>query len=116
MIVAMHRKSYYWGMKTFNDTAGPLMTPRQVAALLQFTTPRPVYRMIRGGELPAARIGGRLLIDAGDVETLLAQSLPRAYGRADGAGARLRSIESGPGRRVNARGLTRRDDLHARQS
>ena len=61
-------------MKTFNDTAGPLMTPRQVAALLQFTTPRPVYRMIRGGELPAARIGGRLRIDAGDVETLLAQS------------------------------------------
>jgi excisionase family DNA binding protein len=72
--LAMHRKEYNRGMMTFNDTAGPLMTPRQVAALLQFTTARPIYRMIRRGELPASRIGGRLLIDAGDVETLLGES------------------------------------------
>jgi excisionase family DNA binding protein len=51
-----------------------LLTPRQVAEALHFTTPRPVYRMIRGGELPASRIGGRLLIGAADVDALLVES------------------------------------------
>ena len=51
-----------------------LLTPRQVAEALHFTTPRPVYRLIREGELPASRIGGRLLIGRADVDTLLAQS------------------------------------------
>ena len=66
-----------------NDTPqGILMTPRQVAERLRFTTARPVYRMIREGELPAARIGARLLIAPADVDALLAQSrtLPRPAG------------------------------------
>jgi excisionase family DNA binding protein len=58
-----------------NDTPqGTLMTPRQVAEVLHFTTARPVYRMIREGELPAAKIGGRLLIGAADVDALLVES------------------------------------------
>lgn len=56
---------------TSHDT---LMTPRQVAEVLHFTTARPIYKLIHRGALPAARIGGRLLIDAGDVKALLTQS------------------------------------------
>jgi excisionase family DNA binding protein len=56
---------------TSDDT---LLTPRQVAEALRFTTARPVYRMIREGELPAAKIGGRLLIGAVDVDALLLES------------------------------------------
>jgi excisionase family DNA binding protein len=56
---------------TSDDT---LLTPRQVAKALRFTTARPVYRMIREGDLPAAKIGGRLLIDPADVNALLAKA------------------------------------------
>jgi excisionase family DNA binding protein len=54
-----------------------LLTPRAVAAALGFTTPRPVYRLVREGKLPASKVGGRLLIAAADVDALhalLAQS------------------------------------------
>jgi excisionase family DNA binding protein len=63
---------------TPDDNAGQLLTPRHVAAVLQFTTPRPVYRLIREGMLPASRIGGRLLIEASDVDALIAGSQVRA--------------------------------------
>jgi len=56
---------------TSHDT---LLTPRQVAEALHFTTARPVYRLIREGELAASRIGGRLLIAPADVDALLALS------------------------------------------
>jgi excisionase family DNA binding protein len=68
---------------TRNDNAGQLLTPRHVAAALQFTTPRPVYRLIREGVLPASRIGGRLLIERSDVQALI-------------AGARTRTREARP--------------------
>lgn len=55
-------------------TGAQLLTPRQVAAWLAFKTPRPIYRMIREGTLPASRIGGRLLIDRDDVDALIAAS------------------------------------------
>jgi excisionase family DNA binding protein len=52
--------------------ADNLLTPRQVAEALQFTTARPVYRMIREGRLPAAKVGGRLLIRPSDVDEMIA--------------------------------------------
>ena len=51
-----------------------LMTPQQVAASLQFTSPKPIYRMIARGELPAAKIRGRLLIERRDVRALVKKS------------------------------------------
>ena len=51
-----------------------LLSPRQVARALQFTTPRPVYRLIREGTLPAAKIGNRLLVKEADVDALIAGS------------------------------------------
>lgn len=56
---------------------GNLLTPRQVAERLQFTTARPIYRMIREGEFPAAKIGGRLLIDAEDVRAMVERARPK---------------------------------------
>jgi excisionase family DNA binding protein len=56
---------------TQKDTRVQLMTPRQVAEMMQFTTPRPIYKLIREEELPASRIGGRLLIDPDDVQAML---------------------------------------------
>lgn len=52
--------------------AQELLTPRQVAERLRFTTPRPVYRFIREGTLPASKLGGRWLIKPAAVEALLA--------------------------------------------
>jgi excisionase family DNA binding protein len=52
-----------------------LLTPRAVAAALGFTTPRPVYRLVREGKLPASKVGGRLLIAAAAVDALLAGSM-----------------------------------------
>jgi excisionase family DNA binding protein len=64
--------AYTSGMTTPpHDT---LLTPRQVAEVLHLRTARPIYKLIHRGALPAARIGGRLLIDAGDVNVLLTQS------------------------------------------
>lgn len=53
------------------------MTPRQVAQALQFTTPRPIYKLIKSGELPAARIGQRLLIEPADVQAMLDAARPK---------------------------------------
>ena len=63
-----------------NDTSGQLLTPRQVAEALRFTTPRPVYKLVREGELPASKLGGRLLIDVADVDALIAGSQVGAGG------------------------------------
>ena len=73
------------------DTAGQLLTPRQVAERLQFTTPRPIYRLIREGELPASRIGQRLLIDPADVQALLDGARPKRKRSRRG----LRELERG---------------------
>ena len=69
---------------TPDDTAGQLLTPRQVAERLQFTTARPIYKLIAEGTLPASRIGQRLLISESDVDVML-------------AGARARSRATAPG-------------------
>jgi excisionase family DNA binding protein len=57
-----------------------LLTPRQVAGVLRFTTARPIYRLIREGVLPASKLGGRLLIDVADVDALIAGSQVGAGG------------------------------------
>jgi excisionase family DNA binding protein len=51
-----------------------LLTPQQVADALGFTTARPIYKLIKSGDLPAARIGGRLRIDRRDVNAMLAKA------------------------------------------
>lgn len=66
-----------------NHTSGHFLTPRQVAESLRFTTPRPVYKLIREGELPASKLGGRLLIDVAAVDALIAGSRVGAGGSAD---------------------------------
>ena len=53
------------------DTPARLLTPREVAERLQFTTARPVYRLIREGKVPASRVGKRLLIDPADLQAML---------------------------------------------
>jgi excisionase family DNA binding protein len=63
-------------MSTTRDTT--LLTPRQVSDRLQFTTARPIYKLIKSGELPASKIGGRLLIEASDVEALIEHARQRA--------------------------------------
>jgi excisionase family DNA binding protein len=68
------------------------MTPQQVAATLQFTSPKPIYRMISRGELPAAKIQGRLLIERKDVRALVKRSrIERKPARRGG----LRELERG---------------------
>ena len=63
-------------MTTTHNTT--LLTPRQVSERLRFTTARPIYRLIKSGELPAAKIGGRLLIEAAEVQALIeARRAPR---------------------------------------
>ena len=56
---------------TRNDTPGQLLTPRQAAERMQFTTARPIYRAIHEGRLPASRIGARLLIKQADLDALI---------------------------------------------
>ena len=73
-------------------TLDATLTPRQVATALRFTTPRPIYRLIRSGELPAAKVGGRLLIDAADVEALVEQARPQPRRPTGG----LRELERRP--------------------
>jgi excisionase family DNA binding protein len=41
-------------------------------------TARPIYKLIKSGELPASKIGGRLLIEASDVEALIEHARQRA--------------------------------------
>jgi excisionase family DNA binding protein len=51
-----------------------LMTPQQVADALGFETARPVYRMIREGQLPAVRLGTKLRIDRNDLDAMIARA------------------------------------------
>jgi excisionase family DNA binding protein len=66
-----------------------LLTPRQAASVLQFTSPKPIYRLIRDGELPAAKVRGRLLIRQRDLQALLDRSRPKLKRKRGG----LRDLE-----------------------
>jgi excisionase family DNA binding protein len=72
-----------------SDTAGYLLTPRQVAEMFHFTTPRPVYRWIREGRLPASRVGARLVIKRTHVDELIERGRVEAKRRRGG----LRELE-----------------------
>jgi excisionase family DNA binding protein len=50
------------------------MTPRQAADALGFTSPKPIYRLIREGELPAAKIANKLRIDRKDLDEMIARA------------------------------------------
>ena len=50
-----------------------VMTPKQVAEYLQLH-PMTVYRFIRQGKIPAAKIGGRYRIKRESVEKLLVET------------------------------------------
>jgi excisionase family DNA binding protein len=52
------------------DTRRELMTTREVLHYLR-VTPRTVYRLIREGDLPAVRIGGRWRFRRTDIEAWL---------------------------------------------
>ena len=52
------------------DTRRELMTTREVLRYLR-VTPRTVYRLIREGDLPAVRMGGRWRFRRTDIEAWL---------------------------------------------
>jgi excisionase family DNA binding protein len=52
------------------DTRRELMTTREVLLYLR-VTPRTVYRLIREGDLPAVRMGGRWRFRRADIESWL---------------------------------------------
>ena len=51
----------------------PLLSQQETAIILKNST-RTVRRLIQRGELPAARIGGLIRIEASDVENFLRRS------------------------------------------
>jgi excisionase family DNA binding protein len=61
------------------EQAGPIrfMTVSEVAASLRVST-MTVYRLINGGELPAARIGRSFRVRAEDLDTFVADHFTRA--------------------------------------
>jgi putative molybdopterin biosynthesis protein len=52
------------------DTLSQLMTPQEVADYLRVHV-LTIYRYIKAGEIPAAKIGGRYRIDQADVVRFL---------------------------------------------
>lgn len=50
-----------------------LLTPDEASALLKVTR-RTVYKLIKGGELPAIRIGGLLRVSEDQLDDFIAQS------------------------------------------
>jgi excisionase family DNA binding protein len=56
-----------------------VMTPKQVAEYLQLH-PMTVYRFIRQGKIPAAKIGGRYRIKRDSVEKLLSETNVKTEG------------------------------------
>jgi excisionase family DNA binding protein len=57
-------------MTVDTDTRRELMTTREVLQYLR-VTPRTVYRLIREGDLPAVRMGGRWRFRRVDIEAWL---------------------------------------------
>ena len=61
------------------DEPREVMTPKQVAEYLQLH-PMTVYRFIRQGKIPAAKIGGRYRIKRDSAEKLLSETNVKAEG------------------------------------
>jgi excisionase family DNA binding protein len=60
------------------DTRRELMTTREVLRYLR-VTPRTVYRLIRDGDLPAVRMGGRWRFRRTDLEAWLERQRQEAW-------------------------------------
>jgi excisionase family DNA binding protein len=62
---------------TTSDARGGFLTVAEVAGQLRVST-MTVYRLIRSGELPAARIGRSYRLRPADVDSFLAQRFIKA--------------------------------------
>jgi excisionase family DNA binding protein len=67
------------GARAYASGSGRLLTVAEVAALMRVST-MTVYRLIKGGELAAVRVGHNYRIREGEVEQYLAARAVRVEG------------------------------------